>query len=257
MDSTHSSVSGRLVRGLIAGGILAGGWFVVEMVVTVSPAAAIDILPGAETPVADLLDTAPDLAPALAPVLTATSPITTPVVGTTDAVLAPLAPVTTPILSPVREATQPVVDTVVSPVLEGTIDVLAPVIAPVVDGLVPIVETVATTVPTAAEFGVVAVEARIAQITSSAAVLAADTSPAVSIALLGALAVGAASMVPGGPLAPAHRSPAPDGASGSGFTFLGEILAWIQARHGSAVPAVSAARLPHASPVFASDTTPD
>lgn len=262
MDVAQSHASSRLVRALVAGGLLAAAWFVTDSVLSAQPVAAADrleIVPSADSPVADLLDTVSAALPVVAPVI---APVTTavhPVVDVVDAAVAPISPITAPILSPVREATQPVVDTVVSPVLEGTIDVLAPVIAPVVVGVTPIVETVAATVPTTLDVvpGLLDTSVVSSRMLIGAA-LSGDGGAAMQVALLGALVIGAASAVPGGLLYPIGRSPlVPD--SGSSFApgFVAEILAWRLAPIGSSGPPSGALVRPHASPVFASDTTPD
>lgn len=256
MESATTSTSGRLIRALVAGGILAGGWFIADLVAMPEPAAAaatIDLVPLGEAPVSDLLDTVISISPVVAPVAEAASPILDPITTTADAVLAPLAPVTTPILEPVRDVTQPVFDTVVAPVLDGTLAVLAPVVTPVVDGLVPIVNAGVAVTPV-----LVATMRANDTILFGANGLSGESSPAVSIALLGALAAGAVSLAPNGPLNHGGRSPlAPESVSPSGASFLGEILGWMPALHGSPVPAMAVAAHPHASPVFESDTTPD
>lgn len=246
MDSHRPSVSGRLVRAVLAAGILAGGWLLADAVLTTHPASAaaeIDLLPVGEAPVSDLVDTVVAAAPVVAPVLAIVSPVTDPVVSTVDAALAPVA---TPILTPVRDVAQPIVDTVVTPVLDGAVAVLTPVVSPVVDALVPVVQTAVSSV------------AGVASMTASTGLLGGGSSPVVSMALLGALAVGAASIVSAVPLAPTGRTPvAPDGTAFTATSFLSDIFSWIPTVHGALAPASGAPPRPHASPVFASDTTPD
>lgn len=249
MDNKRPSASGRLVRVGLAVGILAGGLFIADAVLTTNPASAaaeIDLLPVGETPVSDLVDTVLSVAPVVAPVVASVSSVVDPLVSTVDATLAPLAPVTAPVLIPVRDITQPVVDAVVAPILGGVADALTPVVAPVVEGLVPVIETVVESAPV------------VASITASSGILVGESRPAISFALLGALAVGAASLVPTAPLAPAGRTPvSPGGVSPGGTTFLSDIFSWMPAVHGALAPASGAPPRPHASPVFASDITPD
>jgi len=265
MDMAIPSGRSRLLRAVIAGGVLAGGWFIADLALSTQPAAAasqIDLIPGAETPIADLLDTVASIAPVVDPVVSTLDPVIDPVVSTVDATVAPLAPVTSPILEPIREVTQPVVDTVVSPVLDGAVDVLTPVLEPVLNpiddvvrGVVPAVDAVVDDV-----VGSVPATATVlaATITQRGGILSGDGSPAVSIAFLGALVAGAASVAPFSPLGNGGRSPlAPDGGSSPSVSFLGEVLAWMPAANGSPVPASGALQHPHASPVFASDITPD
>jgi len=249
MDSDRPILSGRLIRALAAAGILVGGFLIADAVLTDQPASAaaeIDLLPIGESPVSDLVDTVISVAPVAAPLIESASPILDPVASAVDATLAPLAPVTTPILTPVRDATQPIVDTVVTPILDGATTVLTPVVTPVVEVIVPVAQIVAE--------GATAV----AWMTASSGILSGATGPAVSIALLGALVVGAASVVPIAPVAPAGRAPGgPEGASATATSLLSEVFWWIPAAHGALAPASGAPARPHASPVFASDTTPD
>lgn len=254
MDAVNPSPSRRLVRALLAGGILAAGWFVTDLV-TAEPAAAaaqIDLIPSAETPVSDLVDTVVSIVPVAAPLVTTLDPVVDPVSSAVDAVVAPLSPVTIPILDPVRESTQPVVDTVVTPILEGTAEVITPIVAPVVEGIVPVVDAVVVTVPVIEQLAVTTIE--------SSGILAGGSSPAASLAILGALAAGVASFAPGGPFAPTGRgalTPSPEGAAFGGGLFVGDLVSGIPAAHGALAPASAAPAHAHASPVFESDTTPD
>lgn len=256
MDVAQSHTSGRLVRALIAGGLLAAAWFVTDSVLSAEPVAAagsVEIIPGGETPIGDLLDTMTTVVTVATPIIAPVTSALEPVAATVDAAVAPLAPVTSPVLAPGREATQPVVDTVVSPLLEGTIDVLAPVIAPVVVVVAPVVET--PIVETAAA----AVPTAVVAMSTSGGMLLGDSGSAVSVALLGAMVVGGLSALPGGPLSPAGRSPlSPDSTSSfSAPSLLADAFAGLSASFASSGPPNGALRHPHASPVFASDTTPD
>lgn len=121
MDAAEPRTSSRLLRALLAGGVLAAGWFLVDMIVSAQPASA-----------AETVDVVPVIDDLTSPVLTVLAPVTDPIVHEV------IVPVVTPVLEPLEPVLAPVLDQVVAPVTQ----VLVP-------ALVPAVETAAPDAPVA------------------------------------------------------------------------------------------------------------
>jgi hypothetical protein len=239
----------RLLRVLLAGGILATGWLAVDLVVNSEPAAAADILPIdslAET-VSTVVDPVIDpVAPVLTPVIQTVADIADPVVAQ---VASTIAPVTTPVVASINsgviEPLAPVIQTVtepLAPVAHALLDPLAPVVAP----LLPVVGEVLGVQP-------------VTQLLTAAV-------PGEALAVAGSAGLGAVTAAStgfvsllGGELGstPLQAPASPTAAFSAPLTGVAVLLFGVIAALGAAFSARPGARLRPLAPVFASDTTPD
>lgn len=239
-----ATVPKRLLRVLLAGGILATGWLAVDLITSSEPAAAADI-----RPVDTLAET---VSTVIDPVVDPVAPVLTPVVQTVadiaDPVVAPVAstldPVTAPVVSSVIAPLAPVIQTVtepLAPVAHALLDPLAPVVAP----LLPVVGEVLGVQPVTSLLTAVPVEAlAVASGAGLGAVTAASTG---FVALF--------SGEPGG--TPLQSPASPAAAFSVPLTGVAVLLFGVIAALGAALSARPGARLRPLAPVFASDTTPD
>ena len=146
MDSASQHSPKRLLRVLIAGGVLAAAWLAVDAITHSEPAAAAqsyDILPNVGSSgggvVNGLLGSTTTLVTnVVTPVTSAVTPVVTPVVTT---VTAPVTPVIT-------EVVNPVVTTVVAPVATPVITAVVTPVAPIVTGITSPIGQIVTTVTT-------------------------------------------------------------------------------------------------------------
>lgn len=263
MDSASQHSPKRLLRGLIAAGILATAWVAVDAITHSEPAAAaesLDIIPVGGGSTGDVLggilgSTTTLVTPVMAPVSAAVAPIVTAVVTP----IAPVVGVAAPVGSTVIQPLLPLIDVVVTP-LAPLNEALVPVIDPLAPLLEPVFLPIAGLVLPAAEaFG------SVAQIVNTVP----SMSPNVTVlAAGGALVLGAVLAASVAPLlpAPVNRGPAhspltpaaPSGSNGSNVVALyGELNSGVPARIGAFGTAGAGLDDLPSSPTFASDTTPD
>ena len=230
----------RLLRVLLAGGILATGWLAVDLITSSEPAAAADILP-----IDSLAETVSTVIDPVAPVLT---PVVQTVADIADPVVAPVAstliPVTAPVVSNVIAPLAPVIQTVTEPLAPVAHALLAP-LAPVVAPLLPVVGEVLGVQPVTQLLAAVPVEAL--AVASGAGLGAVSAASSGFVSLLGAELGGTPLQTPASPTA--GFSAQLTGAAVLLFAAIAALGAAFSARPG--------ARLRPLAPVFASDTTPD
>ena len=230
----------RLLRILLAGGIVATGWIAVDLLTGPDSASAAEILP-----VDSLADTVSAIVDPVAPIVT---PIAIPVVDIAAPVVAPvastLAPVTAPVVSNVIAPLAPVIQTVtepLAPVAHAVLDPFVPALAP----LLPVVGEV---------LGVQPVTQLVAGVPGEALAAAAGA----GLGAVTAASTGFVSILPGDLGGTPLQAPAsPTAAFSAPLTGVAVLLFGVLAALGAAFSARPGARLRPLAPTFASDTTPD
>lgn len=237
-----ASTSKRLLRILLAAGVVATAWIAVDLLTGSDSASAAEPIDGLADTVSAIVD---PVAPIVNPV---TAPVVETVVDLAEPVVAPVAsitaPVTAPVVSSVIAPLAPVIQTVtepLAPVAHAALDPFAPTLAP----LLPVVAEVLGVQPVAALIGAPAYEALAVAGESGAAVVMAASS-----ALL--------PMLPGSPLDTPLQAPvSPSAGTSAPLTAVAVLLFGMIAALGVARSARPGALLRPLAPTFASDTTPD
>ena len=268
MEGASQHSPKRLLRLVIAGGVLATAWFAIDALTHSEPAAAaetIDLLPVGDGSAGGVVNGV------LGEVTTLVAPVTSALPPAVTTVTAPVEPVVTQVVAPVLSPAVTVVDGITSPIVAPVVgsvgEALAPIATNVINPLSPVLVAVtAPLVPTFAEVvdpltvldAAIDLAQSVPTIRPNTTVLAMGGSVILGV-VLGAIV---APLLPapsnGGPLGVPLAPAAPSGSNGSSSVGLyGELNSGVPAGIGAfGTVGADANDLPP-FPVFESDTTPD
>jgi hypothetical protein len=257
----------KMLRILLAGGLLAAAWVAVDLVTSADSAAAApssDLIPDVVTDTVSAVTTplgaavAPITTPVAEPVVDTLSSATAPVVAPVASTLAPvIAPIATPVVTSVVKPLEPAVSALtepLAPVAHAAIDPFLPAIAP----LIPVVAPLVTVVEPLASVVVIVDAVDVLPGLPRAAVTPNTTLLGGGLVLLsGAVGASVIQLLPLQGNSPSPRQ-APQAPTGSTSPVLFADLAFAYpVSAASALTALPATEVIPASPTFASDTTPD
>jgi hypothetical protein len=256
----------KMLRILLAGGLLAAAWVAVDLVTSADSAAAApssDLIPDVVTDTVSAVTTplgaavAPITTPIAEPVVDTLSSATAPVVAPVASTLAPvIAPIATPVVTSVVKPLEPAVSALtepLAPVAHAVIDPLVPVIdpfIPVIAPLTPVVEAAVGALP------------ELAGVTELPALPRAGVTPNAGLLTTGLVLLGGVAGASVIQLLPLQNAPsprhAPDSPTGPFSPVLvADLASGYPAGPGRSLSAMPAAAPMPSSPTFESDTTPD